>query len=156
MQTKTFQRTYRAFRIQYPANQLFQDLCVCSKNLYNKAIYLVRQEFFNNEKWLQYTALYHQLKTKPVYLALKGLSDSYIPQQVLRLVEQAWRSFFNALKAWKKEPAKFQAKPRPPSYKPKNGMQIISFPKPRVRIRNSTILFPENMVKRGFPQIPVY
>ena len=59
------------------------------------------------------------------------------------------------LKAWKKDPSKFQAKPRPPGYKPKNGMQIISFPKPRVRIRNSTICFPKNMVKRGFPQIPV-
>jgi putative transposase len=71
------------------------------------------------------------------------------------LVEQAWRSFFNALKAWKKNPEKFQAKPRPPGYKPKNGKQIISLPTPRVRIRNSTICFPKNMMKRGFPQIPV-
>ncbi len=34
-------------------------------------------------------------------------------------------------------------------------MHIISFPKPRVRIRGSTILFPKNMLQRGFPQIPV-
>jgi putative transposase len=155
MQTRTFQKTYRAFQIQYPPNQLFTDLCVCSKNLYNKAVYLVRQEFFKNGKWLQYSNLYHQLKTEQVYLALKKITDSYIPQQVLRSVEQVWRSFLNALKAWKKEPEKFLAKPRPPGYKPKNGMQIISFPKPRVRIRNATICFPKNMVKRGFPQIPV-
>ena len=79
---------------------------------------------------LQYCNLYHQLKTEQVYLALKEITDSYIPQQVLRLVEQVWRSFFNAVKAWKKDPEKFFAKPRPPGYKPKNGMQIISFPKP--------------------------
>ena len=34
-------------------------------------------------------------------------------------------------------------------------MQIISIPSQRIRIRNSTILFPSNMLKRGFPQIPV-
>lgn len=155
MQTKTFEKAYRAFQIQYPTNLLFTDLCVLSKNLYNRANYLVRQEFFNNRKWLHYSTLYHQLKTEPVYRALKELSDSYIPQQVLRLVEQVWRSFFNALKVWKKEPTKFQAKPRPPGYKPKNGMQIISFTKPTVRISNSIICFPKNIVKRGFPQIPV-
>jgi putative transposase len=87
MQTKTIQKTYRAYRIQYPASLLFQDLCTRSKNLYNKANYIVRQEFFSNGLWLQYTSLYHQLKTDPVYLALKELSDAQIPQQVLRLVE---------------------------------------------------------------------
>ena len=155
MHTRTFQKTYRAYQIQYPTSKLFTDLCVCSKNLYNRANYLVRQEFFKKGKWLQYTSLYHRLKTEPVYLTLKELTDSYIPQQVLRLIEQAWRSFFNALKTWKKKPEKFQAQPRPPGYKPKNGMQLISFPKPRVRIRNAIICFPQNMVKRGFPTIPV-
>jgi putative transposase len=116
---------------------------------------LVRQEFFKNGKWFQYSALYHQLKTKPVYLALKEISDSQIVQQVLRLVEQTWRSFFNALNAWKKGSEKFQGEPRPPGYKPKNGVQFISIPAQRVRIRNSIICFPKNMEKRGFPQIPV-
>ena len=66
---------------------IFVDLCVRAKNLFNSATYLVRQEWFKSGKWLQYSALYHQLKHEPVYLALKEISDSYLPQQVLRQVE---------------------------------------------------------------------
>ncbi|MHA2094955.1 MAG: RNA-guided endonuclease InsQ/TnpB family protein [Candidatus Hodarchaeales archaeon] len=134
---------------------IFTDLCTCAKNLYNRATYEVRQEFFQTGKWVQYTALYHRLKHDPVYLALKAISDSYLPQQVLRQIEQVWRSFFNAMKAWKKDPTKFHAQPRIPRYKPKTGLHMLSFPRPRVRIRNKQILFARNLMSRGFPTFPV-
>ncbi|MHA1977438.1 MAG: RNA-guided endonuclease InsQ/TnpB family protein [Candidatus Hodarchaeales archaeon] len=134
---------------------IFIDLCTCAKNLYNRATYEVRQEFFQTGKWLQYTALYHRLKHEPVYLALKTISDSYLPQQVLRQIEQAWRSFFNAIKAWKTDPTKFHTQPRIPRYKPKTGLHMLSFPRPRVRIRNKQILFARNLMSRGFPTFPV-
>ncbi len=70
---------------------------------------------------------------------------------MLRQVEQVWRSFFNALKAWRQEPTKFRNRPRPPGYKPKNGMHMVSFPRPRVRIRGTRILFARNLMARGFP-----
>ena len=118
-------------RMQMKSRPIFVDLCVRSKNLYNCATYLVRQELFKTGKWLQYTTLYHQLKNEEVYLALKEISDSYLPQQVLRQVEQNWRSYFQAIKAWKKDPSKFMAKPRLPHYKPKNSLHMLNFPKPR-------------------------
>jgi putative transposase len=134
---------------------IFLDLCTRAKNLYNYATYIVRQEFFTTGKWLQYTTLYHQLKHEPVYLALKEISDSYLPQQVLRQVEQTWRSFFNAIKVWKKKTSKFLGRPRLPGYKAKNGLHMLSFPRPRVRIRGTEILFARKLMARGFPKFLV-
>ena len=94
-------------RMQMKSRPIFVDLCTRSKNLYNYATYVVRQEFFATGTWLQYATLYHKLKHEPVYLALKEISDSYLPQQLLRQVEQTWRSYFNALKSWKKTPVNF-------------------------------------------------
>jgi putative transposase len=132
-----------------------QKICICAKNLYNRALYEVRQEFFRTGTWVQYTSLYHRLKIEPVYLALKTISDSYLPQQILRQVEQVWRSFFNAMKAWKKDRTKFLGRPRLPYYKPKNSMHILNFPRPRVRIRKQQILFARNLMTRGFPSFPL-
>ncbi|MHA1978802.1 MAG: RNA-guided endonuclease InsQ/TnpB family protein [Candidatus Hodarchaeales archaeon] len=155
MRTKKHSRPQLAIRMQMKPRPIFIDLCTCAKNLYNRATYEVRQEFFQTGKWLQYTALYHRLKHEPVYLALKAISDSYLPQQVLRQIEQVWRSFFNAIKAWKTDPTKFHAQPRIPRYKPKTGLHMLSFPRPRVRIRNKQILFARNLMARGFPTFPV-
>ncbi len=155
MRTRKATHLQLAIRMQMKARPIFTDLCTCAKNLYNRATYEVRQTFFQKGKWLQYTELYHRLKHEQVYLALKTISDSYIPQQVLRQVEQNWRSFFNGLKAWKKEPEKFQAQPRLPYYKPKNGLQMLKFPRPQVRIRNNQILFANNLMDRGFPRFSV-
>ena len=80
-------------RIQLKRQPFIVDLCVRAKNLYNRAMYQVRQGLFSTGKWMHYTTLYHDLKQEPVYLALKEVSDSYIPQQVLRQVEQIWRSY---------------------------------------------------------------
>ncbi len=145
----------RAYRIQLTPTPYFENLCIRAKNLYNMALYLVRQEYFATKQWLQFIALYRQIKTHPAYLALKELTDSYIPQQVLRQVEQTWRSYFQAKKAWRIDPTQFQAKPRFPGYKPKNGRYHLTFPHPRVRVRGSQLLFPQNMLKRGFPAIPL-
>jgi putative transposase len=155
MRTKKHPQTQLAIRIQMKPRPIFSDLCTCAKNLYNSATYIVRQEFFQTGNWVQYTGLYHQLKHEPVYLALKHISDSYLPQQVLRQVEQAWRSFFNSIKAWKKDPSNFRALPRIPGYKPKNGLHMLNFPRPRVRIRENHILFAKNLMARGFPTFPV-
>ena len=155
MRTKKHTQPQLTIRIQMKSRPIFLDLCTRAKNLYNYATYQVRQEFFITGKWLQYTTLYHQLKHEPAYLALKEISDSYLPQQVLRQVEQTWRSYFNALKVWKKEPSKFLGRPRLPGYKAKNRLNILCFPRSRVRIRGAETLFARNLMARGFPKVPV-
>ncbi|MHA2112557.1 MAG: RNA-guided endonuclease InsQ/TnpB family protein [Candidatus Hodarchaeales archaeon] len=155
MRAKKQTQPQLTIRIQMKSRPIFVDLCTRAKNLYNYATYVVRQEFFTRGNWIQYTALYHKLKQEPVYLALKEISDSYLPQQLLRQVEQIWRSYFNALKVWKKDSSKFLGKPRLPGYKAKNGFHMLNFPQPRVRIRGTEILFTRNLMARGFPTFPV-
>jgi putative transposase len=142
-------------RMQMKSRPIFVDLCTRSKNLYNYATYLVRKELFTTGKWLRYLTLYHQLKYEPVYLALQEISDSYLPQQVLLQIEKSWKGYFNAMKVWKKDPTKFLGRPRLPSYKAKNGLHMLHFPRPRVRIRGEVILFANNLMKRGFPTFPL-
>jgi putative transposase len=155
MRTKKQIQPQLTIRIQMKSRPIFVDLCTRSKNLYNYATFQVRQEFFATGKWLQYTTLYHKIKQEPVYLALKEISDSYLPQQVLRQVEQTWRSYFKAIKAWKTDPSKFLGRPRLPGYKAKNGLHMLNFPRPRVRIRAEKILFARKLMARGFPTFPV-
>ena len=155
MRAKKQTKPQLTIRIQMKSRPIFVNLCTRAKNLYNYATYQVRQEFFVTGKWLQYTTLYHKLKHEPAYLALKEISDSYLPQQVLRQVEQAWRSYFYGLKAWKKDPSKFFGRPRLPGYKAKNSLHMLNFPRPRVRIRDTKILFARNLVARGFPTLPL-
>ncbi|MHA2096763.1 MAG: hypothetical protein ACW98F_19280, partial [Candidatus Hodarchaeales archaeon] len=62
MRTKKHLRPQLAIRMQMKPRPIFTDLCTCAKNLYNRATYEVRQEFFQTGKWVQYTALYHRLK----------------------------------------------------------------------------------------------
>ena len=155
MRAKKHTQPQLTIRMQMNSRPIFMDLCTRSKNLYNQATYRVRQELFTTGNWLQYTALYHLLKHEPVYLALQEISDSYLPQQVLRQVEQVWRSYFSALKVWKKDLSKFLGKPNLPGYKPKNGLHMLNFPRPRVRIRGAEILFARNLMARGFPTFSV-
>jgi putative transposase len=98
MRAKKRKQPQLTTRIQLRPKKIFTDLCTRAKNLYNRANYEVRQEFFRTGEWTQYTYLYHQLKQETVYLALKEISDSYLPQQVLCQVEQNWRNFFNSIK----------------------------------------------------------
>ncbi len=155
MRAKKQKNPQLTIRMQMKSRPIFVDLCTRAKNLYNSANYLVRMELFKTGKWLQYTALYEQLKHEPVYLALKEISGCQAPQQVLLQIEQTWRSYFNAIKAWKKEPEKFLAKPRFPRYKPKNGQHMLNFTRYGIRIRGTAILFTQKLMARGFPTFPV-
>ena len=97
MRTKKNNKQLLTIRMQMKSRPIFVDLCTRAKNLYNSATYLVRQEFFATGNWLQYQALYRQLKDEPVYLALKEISHCHLPQQVLLQVEHNWKSYFKAI-----------------------------------------------------------
>ena len=53
----------------HPTQQLRQ-LCHISKNLYNEANFLIRQELFNKGRWLRYNQYYHQVKHSANYKQL--------------------------------------------------------------------------------------
>ena len=93
-------------------------VCFASKNLYNQALYRVRQHFFETGKYLSYYELQKQLQNE------KQVDYKNVPAKVaqwtLKQLDQAFRSFFAALQTYKKQPGKFNAPPRLPKYKHKN------------------------------------
>ena len=110
-----------------PNHQLWQQidkLCFLSKNLYNYGNYQIRQGFIFNKIYLGYNKLYHQVKSTPDYKAL----PAKVAQQVLRLLDKNWKSFFNANKAFYANPEKFKARPKLPKYKHKiKGRNILTY-----------------------------
>ena len=86
-----------------------------AKNLYNAALYLVRQSFIFENRYPGYEDLYHQMKGHEAYRAL----PTKVAQQVLRLLDKNWQSYFAACEAYREDPSKFRKHPKMPHYKHK-------------------------------------
>lgn len=108
-----------------------------SKNLFNEANYIIRQEFEKNHKWISYGRLDKILKNSSTnYRLLKAQTS----QQILKLVDKSWKSFFKAIKDWKVYPNKYKGKPNPPYFKRKNGNFILIFTNQNSKIENNNIV----------------
>ena len=87
-----------------------------SKNLYNAALYEMRQAFIHEGKYLNYHEMDKRMQSHEAYKAL----PAKVSQQVLLLLDNNWRKgFFEALKAYEEDPFKFTGRPRLPKYKHK-------------------------------------
>jgi putative transposase len=127
-------------------------LCHLSKNLYNEGNYQIRQEFFKTDKRISYNVLYHSLKTSKNYKELPAQTA----QQVLKILDRNWTSYFNAFKEWEKDESKFKAEPRIPKYKPKNGEFLLVFTNQQVKLKDGFLFFPNKVgfkVKTRLPDI---
>lgn len=133
----------------HPHYSQMDKLCFLSKNLYNYANYLIRQSFIFQKTYLNYNQIYHQVKKSPDYQAL----PSKVSQQVLRVLDKNWQSFFEANKAYKDNPNKFQARPKLPKYKQKEkgrnllvytiqAISKISLNKGKIKLSKTEIEFP--------------
>ncbi|PSF37664.1 transposase [Aphanothece hegewaldii CCALA 016] len=88
------------------------QLCWLSKNLYNSATYIYRQNFFLGVM-TNAIEVYHQLKTGVDYKAL----PSKVAQGTLRLALRNWTSYYQAKKSYLKNPSLFKGEPKIPHYK---------------------------------------
>lgn len=89
-----------------------KELTHVSKNLYNITLYSIRQYYFQEQKFLRYESNYHYVKENENYKLL----GTDIAQQIMRVVDRNFRSFFNANREYSKSSAKFTGKPRLPKY----------------------------------------
>ncbi|MHA1452907.1 MAG: RNA-guided endonuclease InsQ/TnpB family protein [Promethearchaeota archaeon] len=140
-------------QIQMEKTPFLDKITFLSKNLFNVATYEVRQHFFTTGKWLRYTNLWKLHRNHNTYRELQNTCGSHPPQQVLKQVDRNFKSFFQAVKSWKKDPSKFKAMPKLPYYKRKNGKNTVYFTSQQVRNKDSHILLPKKMLKSGFPKI---
>ncbi len=118
-------------------------MCFKSKNLYNYANYIVRQEFINNGKWIRYGKLDKLLKSHETYKSLPAQTA----QQTLRLLDRNWKSFLNAIKDWSKNQDKYSGRPKLPKYKKKDGRSIAIFTNQQCKIRDGFLTFPKTDLK---------
>lgn len=107
-------------------SKLFNELdnmCFLSKNLYNKGLYIVRQHFFNTEKYLNYNTLENILKkSKDVdYYAL----PTKVSQQILMVLDNNFKSFFKLLE--KKKKGLYKEKVKIPKYLDKDSRNLLIF-----------------------------
>lgn len=102
--------------------KIIDDLCFKSKNVYNYANYIVRQEFIKNNRWIRYNELASIMKDTEPYRDL----GSNVGQQTLKLLDKNWKSFFASIKDWSKNKDKYLGRPKLPKYKDKEkGRNIL-------------------------------
>ena len=80
------------------SNKKFKDLdklCFLSKNLYNSALYSIRQSYFETKEYTNYYAVVSKF-TKENQIDYRSL-PSKVSQQTLKMVDQNFKSFFACL-----------------------------------------------------------
>ena len=109
-------------------------LCHIAKNLKNQAIYNVRQHYFKNKKYLSYNENYKMLKNSENYKKL----NSNMAQQILKEVDESFKSFFALLKLAKN--GQYNGKIKLPNYLDKDGFTtlVIGF----VRLKDDMLIVP--------------
>jgi len=129
------------------------EFCYKSKNLYNHANYIIRQEFIFNHKWIRYDELNTLLKVDTEYPDYKEMPTAQSAQQTLKLADRNWKSYFKSIKDWKKNPEKYLGMPKIPNYI-KNDRYILVLTNQNCRLKNNNIYFPK--VFNGFTIKPIF
>ena len=123
-------------------DKCFRDLSFKAKNLYNCATFIMRQNFIHNNKIISYPKMDKILKKD--YEEVYRLLPAQTTQQLLRLIEKDWKSFFKANQQFKKHPDKFTGRPKLPKYKHKtDGLGVVLFTNQQCKIKEGCIYFPQ-------------
>ena len=123
-------------------------LCHIAKNLKNQAIYNVRQHYFKNRKYLSYNENYKMLKNSENYKKL----NSNMAQQILKEVDESFKSFFALLKLAKN--GQYNGKIKLPNYLDKDGFTtlVIGF----VRLKDDMLIVPySNSFRKTHKEIAI-
>ena len=113
------------------------NLCFLSKNLYNQALYRIRQQFFEDKSFKNYYELNRELhnENQVDYRALPANSS----QETLKLVNQNYSSFFKSLQ-------KHIKGVKIPGYLDKTkGRQIVVY---------NHMTLPSNLLEKGIIKLP--
>jgi transposase len=105
-----------------PRYALIDSAAFASKNLYNAALYEIRQSFIHQGKYLSYNQMDKIMQKHDAYRML----PSKVSQHVLKLLDKNWKSFFAALQAYREDSSKFLGRPKLPGYKEKKNVCLSS------------------------------
>jgi len=111
--------------------KILYDYSKYSNNLYNYSLYFIRQFYFNTNKYIGLKELEKEVKNNENYKLLPSQSA----QQILKLVDKNFRSFFALLR--KKKNGQYHDKINIPKYKEKNGLFNIIFTNQNAILKNN-------------------
>lgn len=159
--SETAQRVEKhTIKPSHPYYDILMDFCHKAKNLYNHANYAVRQEFTANSRWIRYGELDKILKADNDYPDYAGMPCAQSAQQILRLLDKNWKSFFASIKDWKKHPGKYPGRPKLPKYLKKEGRYLLILTNQNCRLKDDMIHFPKSFegftVKAAFTEKPSF
>ena len=111
------------------------ELCFLSKNLYNVALYHIRQYYKETGKYLSYYELAKTLSNSN-NLDYRAMPYAQSAQQVLRQVDNQYKAFYAAIKSKKMQGKKV----RLPKYKDKeNGRNIFIYTNQCAKVSNGVV-----------------
>ena len=118
-------QTYLTERHIIKNNKELDEVCFKSKNLYNKALYLIRQHYFETKGYINYYNINRiMVDSKDIdYYSL----PARVSNETLMLLDNNFKSFFALIK--KKKDNKYDKPIRIPKYLDKDGRNITIFPK---------------------------
>jgi len=131
----------------HPFYAMLDRFCFASKNLYNQALYRVRQDFCTEKGYLNYNAIDISFKRDNGLNNgdYKAMPTAQSAQQTLMLLHRNWLSFFAATKQYEQTPELFAGKPGLPKYLDKNtGRQIVVLPGQQLSVKDGFICFPKS------------
>ena len=115
---------------------MLREMCRYSNNLYNCAVYEVRQYFFKTNKYFPYKKYYPICKLNENY----SLLQAGVAQQILKVVERSFKSFFALLKL--KREGRYAEKVRLPKYRKKGDMFNLVLSTNAINIHNGILTVP--------------
>ena len=116
---------------------ILREMCRYSNNLYNVALYHIRQYYFQEKKFLKYEENYHVCKENENY----GLLQAGVSQQTLKVADRSFKSFFNLIKKAKSGEYRFKDI-RIPRYREKGGLFNLILSANAINIKNGFLIIP--------------
>lgn len=117
--------------------KMLREMCQYSNNLYNVALYNIRQYFFQEKKFLQYEENYHVCKENENYRLLQA----GVSQQILKVVDRSFKSFFNLVKKAKNGEYRFKDI-NIPHYQEKGGLFNLILSTNAISIKDGFLTIP--------------
>ena len=128
-------------------------LAFLSKNLYNRANYLVRQMFIESAKQKEQGLVDHAtiLNFYTIDKQLQGIEEfkslpSQTKQSILRLLDKNWKGFIRSIKDYMKNRNKYTGKPGLPKYLDKQGRHILIYPSQNLNIKEGKLRIPKTNI----------
>ncbi|MCE7738962.1 MAG: transposase [Candidatus Heimdallarchaeota archaeon] len=134
-------KVLRTELIEVKTNKELSRLCHQTKNLYNRANFLIKEQRKTRGRIPSYFDLDRAIKGEECYKIL----PAHTAQHTLKLLTRNWKAYFQAMKGWKRHPKKFLSKPRSPHFKRPKAETVAIISNQQAKIVNGWLRLPKKV-----------